>query len=151
MGAVMITTTVRSDTLGIPYHENLGILWTMEHLLLRSSRSTLHNIFKVFKNKFLKKDFFEVVWFLTLLKYHVFWNIAEKGALPTRSNRSIPHNIFKSIWEQFNTIESGAPAPWHFRNVMHSGILWRMEHLLFGSNCSILHNNLKSTQNIFFV
>ena len=38
-------------------------------------------------------------------------------------------------------------AFWHFWN-MYLKILWKMEHLLIWSNCSIFHNIFKSIQNL---
>ena len=65
-------------------------------------------------------DYFEAVWLLALLKNHVFGSITAKGALLPRSNHSIPHNIFKNIWERYGkwntrhvyriTMEDGAFA-----------------------------------------
>ena len=39
-------------------------------------------------------------------------------------------------------------AFWHLWNIMYSKILWKMEHLLFWSKCSIFHNIFKSFQNL---
>ena len=37
---------------------------------------------------------------------------------------------------------------WRLWNIMYLKILWKMEHLLFWSKCSIFHNLFKSIQNL---
>ena len=39
-------------------------------------------------------------------------------------------------------------AFWRFWNIMYLKILWKMEHLLFESKCSIFHNIIKRIQNL---